>query len=225
MIDAQILVKKGKLLSLHSTWNANFLNLADTIKKTYIQQKESYMLEEGERREFVSDSLYNLDPLWNDIIALLTEQSEEKTIYFFNPHTWYILGMEDTEARLFNGIKKIGGKVLYAFGHDTFLDQYGRKLLQLQGVHTLVYPNHPFPKENYILNIFGDFILEVLLPDSLVRHFRFFFDNTKSMKDFDPQLFTDIFQMKAKCKLTLRRSKKDAEELKKIFREWFEGKL
>jgi hypothetical protein len=71
----------------------------------------------------------------------------------------------------------------------------------------------PFPREGYVLGICGDYIGECIFPEVLSRHFAFFFRSVENIKQFDPQLFKDVFHIRERCKLTVRRSGKAAREL------------
>ena len=64
-------------------------------------------------------------------------------------------------------------------------------------------------------------MLETLFPDIINQYFKAFFDNIQDPKDFNPELFKNIFKMKAECKTTLRRSKTQTDILKKEIKKFF----
>jgi hypothetical protein len=62
-------------------------------------------------------------------------------------------------------------------------------------------------------------VFEVLYPTEISDYFKIFFDTIKELKDFNAELFHRIFEMKANCKLTLRRNKAQAAMTRKVFQE------
>jgi uncharacterized secreted protein with C-terminal beta-propeller domain len=75
----------------------------------------------------------------------------------------------------------------------------------------------PFLKEGYCITVVGDFVFEVLYPPEISDYFKIFFDVITDIKDFKADLFHRIFEMKANCKLTLRRDEMQANATRKIF--------
>jgi hypothetical protein len=76
-------------------------------------------------------------------------------------------------------------------------------------------------QDGYILRILWDYILEFLLPEPLQNLFAQFYAKVQKIEDFDLDLFLSLFKIKTKCKLTIRRNKKDAEAMKKNIRQFF----
>gem|GEM_PF-5484285 len=109
-------------------------------------------------------------------------------------------------------------QLIYIIGNDSFLDNYGCSLLQTQGINACVIKDHPFLREGYFFSAIDDYILEVMLPSVLVEYFAIFFDNVKQAKDYKPFLLRHIFHMKQKCRLTIRRDRPRADELKNVFK-------
>lgn len=72
-------------------------------------------------------------------------------------------------------------------------------------------------KEGYCITVVGDFIFEVLYPPEISDYFKIFFESVTDIKNFNAELFHRIFEMKANCKLTLRRDAIQAESTRKIF--------
>jgi hypothetical protein len=63
------------------------------------------------------------------------------------------------------------------------------------------------PAEGYNLWICGDYLVESIFPDSIANHFAFFFRSVRRMEQFDLDLFTGIFQVKARCGLSIRKDR------------------
>jgi len=220
LIDAQVLVRNAGTISLNLLWIAQVHGFWDTICATYLSESPgefSFILKEGERREFYSDSLLNLDPIWSHVLANMTKTKQKHPTFIYNSHPWYSLGMRETETRVYKGLTASGHVCALCYGNDTFLDRYGDKLIRVKNFHTHILPELSFPKEGYALWVSDDHVLECVFPPVISRHFAFFFNTVHAIEQFDPELFTDIFRMKSKCKVAVRRNAKEAEKLRGIF--------
>ncbi len=220
MIDAQMLVKGSGKISLNMVWVAHLTSYVSTVTKTYVEQRVDefqFPLLEQERREFWADSLMGLDPIWAHVLLRMTKSLQEHPAYMYNSHPWYSLGMRETETRFYQSMVASGHPMIILYGNDTFLDRYGERLIRVRNVHGSITPDIPFPKEGCALWVCDDHILECIFPPAITRHFAFFFNTVESIETFDAELFSDIFRMKAKCKITVRRNVREAQKLRSIF--------
>jgi len=224
MIQSLILVKVQKELRLNSIWMNNILQFSKKIQEDSQKQKTSFEidLKEGEKTVFHGTSLQDLDVVWCHIMSVLGEQSPPENWYGYDAHPWYHIGMADTEITLYKTLYKNQHPVFILFGNNTFLDQYAASLINIEGYNTtLCQTQPPFPGDGYVAWSMGDYIIEVFFPEIIERHFSIFFKTITSIDQFDPQVFADIFKMKAPCKLTFRRNKKDAEVIRNQIKEFF----
>lgn len=221
MIHAQILVKNAGKLSLSKAWTPHLLAIADRIREHEAKDGvQDFLLEEGERKEFTADSLGGLDPLWFHILASFAGQRAEKDWYAYNSHPWHVLGMTDTEIRGYKGLIQKGITCHMLYGNNTFLDNYALQYLNFQGFLARINLNTPFPKEGYALWICGDYVIESVFPEIVSARFRYMFSNVNTIKQFDLDIFADIFTMKARCKLTVRKQKDEAEKLRTMVKKY-----
>lgn len=146
---------------------------------------------------------------------------KKEDTYFYNAHTYHILGMNETESSNFRQFSNQSNKVYFLAGNETFLDKYGVELLRMQGTDVVCSDKVKFLREGYCINIVGDYIIEVLFPETLTQYFNVFFTNTKKMDDFNSEMFQNIFRIKAECKLTLRRSTPQSAAFKKEIKKFF----
>lgn len=223
LLEKQILTKEQGKIRLHSTWIASFLNLAENIKQKYLNDNSMDIeLTEGERKTFYASSLIDLDNIRTNIFSTIALKHKElDAVYFYNSHTYHILGMQDTETVNFKNRWKQTQKIYFLVGNETVLDIYGAELLRMQWTDVVCNNKTKLMKEGYFINIAWDYIIEVIAPQMINQYFKTFFDNTKKIKDFNPELFQQIFKMKTDCKITIRRNKKDAEMFKKEIKKYF----
>ncbi len=223
MIDSQMLVKTYGKISLNMVWIGHLTGFLDTVNRTYVEHRTEefqFPLKEQERREFFADSLMSLDPVWSHVLLKMTREPQTHPSYMYNSHPWYSLGMRETETRFYQGMVARGNPLIILYGNDTFLDRYGEKLIRVKNVHASIDTHTPFPAEGCAIWVCDDHILECVFPPAITKHFSFFFSTVESISQFDAELFSDIFHMKAKCKIAVRRDTKEAAKLRAIFEKY-----
>ena len=227
MVECQMLVKNKGKIALNLVWVSFIARFFTTVKQLYLStsgEERELPSRDGERREFHADSLAGLDPIWNHLLTRLTEVSKGGEWLEYASHPYFALSIPEMETRFYHGLKQRGISCRILHGNDTFLDKHGDKLVALNAAETSIHLASPFPKEGYVLIVYADYVVECVLPEELARHFSFFFASVRSMEQFDPQLFAEIFRMKTKCKISVRKSARDAEALRRKFMPFFPRK-
>lgn len=227
MLENQILVKDKNRLSLNYMWASHFQSVAQSLQKNYFSDPhvtQSINLKEGEIKTFYANSLSELDPTWNHLLIAIKELHPEIPFYAYNAHTTHAYSLPKSEIRLCQNCTRKGG-LYFLFGNKTFLDVEGAKVYAKGGAQTQVREDHPFCREGYHFWVCADYILEVVFPPALIKYFEVLFQTVKTQDDFDPDFFQNLFNMKIKCKLTLRRSKEEAEKRIQIFQKLFGEKF
>ena len=107
--------------------------------------------------------------------------------------------------------------VYFLTGNTSVLDRHGVSEYEKIGISTFASEDVPFPREGYCITVIGDFVFEVIYPPTVTEYFRLLFETTKDLAAFNPELFGKIFEMREKCRLTLRRNKKHAEKVREGF--------
>ncbi len=78
-----------------------------------------------------------------------------------------------------------------------------------------------FEKNNYYLNIFGDFIIEAQLDADITNQIDRFYKETLSFDETAKSKLQKIVEGKGKNKLTISRNKRKADKLRAIFKRYF----
>ncbi len=223
MIEKQIILKENWKIALHATRMLSLFDLTEKIKKQYFEQPTvSIELKENEQKVFYASSLRDLDNVRANLLSAISiKYTKNEHYYFYNAHTYHILWMQETERTNFQQFGKYSPKVYFVSGNETPLDIYWAQLLGIQGTNAICSDKVKFLKDGYCLNVIWEYIVEVLFPPMITNYFKVFFDSIKTIKDFNPELFQNIFKMKSECKLTIRRNKKDAEIFKKEIIKYF----
>jgi hypothetical protein len=164
----------------------------------------------------------DLDNIWADFLNILTLNAENQEVaYLYNSHLYHMLGSPETEIMTFKNMKKHFKKVCFLIGNQSFLDNYSADILRLQGIDVVCDATTKFMKDGYCVNVIGDMMIEVMIPDIISQYFKVFFDSVKSIQEFQPEMFQNIFKMKAEYKILIRKSKQQAGNLRKEIRRYF----
>ncbi len=225
MSDKQIIVRTHGTVALHHVWVSRIGDFVERAQASFASEQSKALrldtLHEGEKCIFTANSLFELDAVWNFMILELSGTTDEREWFVYNSHPWYSLGMRDTETRLNQSIVAAGIYCHLLFGNDTFLDRYGEKAIHVSGYETAVARDTGFPKEGVALWSCGEYVIECIFPQAISRHFAFFFQTIQRIEDFDPELFADIFRMKTRCKIAVRRSTDEAKRIRRILEPYF----
>ena len=212
MLDTQVLIKVHGTLSLNLMW-VSYIEFVASRAKRIIQHTDDFPLKQGEKRTYDAKSLFDVEAIWNHILVSLYRETKEMKLHKYYSHAWWQLGRSAEEITFYKQLKQHGIDCHWLFGSDTFLDRVGAK--RVNEVFRAITTNRPpFPKNGYNLSIYGDTIIECILPEKIDKHFQFFFDHVKTMKQFDDELFIDIFSMRASYKVTVWRNAKQAQILR-----------
>lgn len=222
LVDEQIIIKENGKLFLHSRRVLEFLDLADELKKTYLTETTNIaLLQEWQSMYHEATSIESLDGVRGDrMLAVNRLYGKSEATYVYQARPYYALGMNKTEMAFFSQANKVA-EVYFLCGNTNFLDIYGTNLYTKIWVKALTNESLPFLKDGYCVTVVWDFVFEVLYPKEISDYFKIFFDSIQDIKDFNPDLFHRIFEMKANCKLTVRHDSAQARNIKNEFKKAF----
>ena len=219
LIDERIIIKENGKLFLHNRRILWMLDMADELKKTYTTEISNVsQLLPWQSIIHEASSIKALDVIWADWeLSINRLYGEKEPSYMFHSRPYYILSSYETEVSFFQQISKIAG-FYYLCSNTKFLDLHGVELYKKAwAINALASDKVPFLKDWYCITVVGDFVFEVLYPPEISDYFKIFFDSISSLEQFNADLFSRIFDMKANCKLTLRRDAIQAEITRKSF--------
>lgn len=227
--NEQVIVRSYGRIQLNSVWVshiARFVENARSVQKNNATgRQELQNLRDKERMSLVADSLQDLDPAWNHALVELARIESNRTWYMYNSHPWYSLGMRSTEQRLYEGLMNEGIRSYMVYGSNTFLDEYGARAIRAKGMTSVCTNRSPLPHDGYALWLCGDYVVDCVIPEAISAYFSFFFKTVKSIEQFDPALFADVFRMRAKCTLHIRKDVAEAKRLRRMLSAFFEKSL
>ena len=183
MVEAQMLVRDDGRHSIHQVWLAHLASFVEQAKATStssITNNDLKDIASGGERRYQASSLRELDPIWSDILAKLVPIAQQNTWHIYNSHPWYLLGMPDTELRVFEGLTLAGVRLNVVYGGVEFLDRYALRQVKIRGVKLCNRAVPELPREGYNLWVCGEFLVECTFHSTISNHFAFFFRNIQS---------------------------------------------
>ena len=222
LIDEQIIIKENGKLSLHNRWVLGMLDLANQLKGGYLSDMSSIaLLQEWQVMYHEANSIEALDWVRGDRMLQTNRMyGKQESTYVYQARPYYALGMNRTEMSFFAQANKLAD-VYFLTGNTKFLDIYWVNCYKNIWIKALATDNLPLLKDGYCVTVVGDFVFEVLYPKEISDYFKIFFDSITDIKDFNPNLFHRIFEMKANCKLTVRHDAIQAKNIKNEFKKAF----
>ena len=177
--------------------------------------QEALSISNGDSISYNFNNPFNLDRLWGDLTILLFEKHDKnQPIFFYNPHNWFFIVRDKAEHEIFSSIQKDNGKVFLTSGGDTKLD---REILEKEFKdyqHKYAIDSELGFENNYNLNIYGDFFIEVLFDKQTSNKIDDFYNRYDHITPENVLELKDIVSKKGENRLTIYRNKKKAEELR-----------
>jgi hypothetical protein len=216
MVSSQVLIKSNGKLSLNLMW-VSYIEFVAARAKKILQHVDGFPLEEGQKKVYQASSLFEVEAIWNHLLVSLYRFAGEKNLYKYYSHAWWQFGRNAEEMDFYQKLKEQGINCYYIFGDTTFLDKTAEK--RVGEVFSSVAVQHaPFPKDGYNLNVYGEYIIECILPEKTARYLDFFFKKVKNMKQFEHDVFLDIFTQSGRYKVTVWRNVKQSMLLRETLK-------
>lgn len=160
-------------------------------------------------------SLSELDPIRWDVFYGLCKKSQTQEIHSYYTHTYYPIGMYETEKTFFESARY---QFHTAIQHNTPLDQYGIKLYQQMWIQDIKSCSKSllFGTEWRVINIIGPYVIDFLMPQILEHYFVYHFSTVQHIYDFNHLQFTSLFQMPIQCNLKIIHDPALAEQYRRL---------
>ncbi|MFH1564593.1 MAG: hypothetical protein ABIC82_01960 [bacterium] len=232
MLGSRVLIKEGAHLSLDSFWINNLLNLAQTVKQNYLDNKigmANIILEEGEGKTFEFENITAMDNFWahslNAIINFyINNDHKDKNGYSRNFYSLFQIARTSSENVLANTFKLTNTQWYMASGSTSFLNKLVSKLIEVENYQQFIYDFEQFQKEqlskgievekNYWVTAVGDFIFEAKIPKYIFEIIEKIYQDTHSLAEYDSKQMNSLFFEPGKSTLTISRDKKRADAIR-----------
>lgn len=218
MIAEEIVVKRGKTVSLSNQWVIEMAEKWRKVETRYNGKPGAFLPAEKNSVVYTCKTLDQLDTLWNhniyEIVATLPKGS-----YLLSgvPHYWFPAIRAGSEHRLMKNMKARGYHWLQLASSKKKLDLEFRKYFTYKEIE---YHATELPDKSYY-NAFGDYIVEVTLDSKAASYINRWYDtHTK----FDPESISkleEVLKIKGVYKLKISRNKSKSERYQKLFKKYF----
>lgn len=215
LLDAEAVVKVGSGYSISNIWK---LKIQNNLIKDSSDLQSVLGLSEGESISLKFPSLMTADFYWAHIFTGLTDWTpENKPIFIWNPHEWYVIGREEVEREVLENFIVKNKKVYFSISGKTELDKdfrkvYTSKNLSINTGVAEIFPNHVY------INVFNNILVEVFLSKELVREVDHFYETHQvalgKLTAEERNQFISIVSKKYPVRIKVSKNTKKASEIK-----------
>lgn len=221
----EVVVVNKKNISLSSVWLKSleeFATRAQYNTKNIVSYGNDFLnLKEGEKLQYFFKNPILTDAFWSHVFLTLIDESNPQTpILIYNPHEWFLLVRTKNETDLFERISKRKQRLNVLVGNNTNLDLSVRKYFTGTNEYETL-PEPLFEKNNYYINVFGNFIIEVWLDKKISDQINNFYLKNNTFTNAEKTELEKILQQKGKNKFSITHNKRKADDLRRKFRKYF----
>lgn len=221
----EVVILRSKMVSLSHIWINKMTEYFTSAQKYYSTSEhsnEDFMkLIDGEKISYTFKNPNASDIFWGHAFGILSENTKNEPIYIYDPHEWFMLVRNESEKHLFEEVVK-SRKQLFVFidNKDPFdvqlKSEFDGKMVQYHAQKIRL-----FKKENYYVNIFGDFILEAWIDEKVSKDIDNFYKTYSSLTEESKNVLNKIVQQEGRNKISISRNKRKSATLKKKLSKYF----
>ncbi|OGI84031.1 hypothetical protein A2997_00520 [Candidatus Nomurabacteria bacterium RIFCSPLOWO2_01_FULL_36_10b] len=229
--DNEVIVQRREEVMISNVWLGKISDFIETTQMHYLssaqlshQRPDSNFLslKEKEKISYTFKTFETTDIFWAHAFNILTTVSSSLfPVGLYNPHEWFILTRPESELFIFDNMKKENKSIMILAGGTTPLDIFVKKYFDATHKRYFACPDKLFPKRNYYVNVFDDFIIEVWLDHKISERIDNFYNTTTTFNDIEREKLLDITRAKGRNKLVISRNKAKADKLRKVFKKYF----
>ncbi|MEI6022221.1 MAG: hypothetical protein WCQ32_00020 [bacterium] len=223
LIAEEVVVKNKQVVLLSTTWLSRMKNFVGSVDANYTAQigGELLDLKEGDSMVFTFKSLLSLDLLWMHYFCILAKEHDE-SVLLYNGHNFWNLLRPDIENTLYewlNEYKK--DKTYYVIGHNTPLDKISNMYMKDEYGIQVAFENTPSLPENSHPVVFGDYVMNTVLDNTLVHAIDALYKKNTVWNDDVKKELEEIVSRLRRSKVVIERNKKKAEQIRKKLMKYF----
>ena len=213
LMKEEIVVKTGINYFVSKLWKEKVL---DALMSSSDGEKDPiFDLKDGDFINYKFPSLLVCDKYWAHLFKILTEQLPSgENIFVWNPHEWFVIGRSKEEQQVFEKLKKENVTAFYSINGKTNLDKEFKR--KFSSTHLRInIGNNSFHKNNYYVNVFGDYIIEVIIDGELAEKIEDFYIKYQELSFARIQIFENLVSQRFTIKMKLSRKKNKAEKIRR----------
>lgn len=224
--EGGVAVKIKKRYSLRIPWAIAFVSFAKKIERQYLESSQliAILPEHNQKAIWHFSHLLRLNDFWSQLLLLLIQQSKEKILCGWNPHTWFHLAQTKQEKQYIDSLKKTKSKLYLVIGGDTYLDKWAEKFFDKRVVEYAFGKQLFSKKQPRYLNIIDDYVLTVRIDSKTAQSIDKIYNSIHSGEELNIARILEVFQNKITASIWLENNPKKAQFLREKFNRFF-GKL
>ncbi|NTW46410.1 MAG: hypothetical protein HGB18_05210 [Candidatus Moranbacteria bacterium] len=218
--EEEKVVVAGKTVSLNLEWIHDMRDFFDSAERRYASKASAMgLLGVGEREKVVYffRSLNQLDSFWggNAFRIFSDGMDSDEPIFVYNPHEWFFYLRPETEQSLLRSMSKRTRQVLITVTHNDPLDRKLKAEFDGERFQYHISAKRISEKDNYYFNIFGDYLIEVLIDERIAKRIDEFYKRTKVFDEAARREVSTIASEIGRHKLIITKNRRRAEKYKK----------
>lgn len=224
--EEEVVVIHAKKVSLSYVWikkQSDFYNSAIyklTNKKTF--NENFLLLEKGDSVTYKFNNASVADAFWIHTLSILNQQIDKnEPMCIYNPHEWFLLARNESEKSLFKSIKEMKRKLVVLVDNKMPLDNSVRKYFDFKASFYYIAEKRIFKKNNYYLNIIGDYCIEVWIDKKTSNLIDDFYKQNDELTEQSKEILLNIIKTRGKNKFVISKDSKRSSKFKKIFKKFF----
>lgn len=215
LLASETVAKIGSKYFLSRLWLHKVNQLFKIQKEKEIAKDAIFDLEENESISYHFPSLLICDTYWAHIFNLLIEWiPADSPVFVWNPHEIFTIGRHQIEKFTFEEFQEKNKFGFFITRGTTALDMEIKKTWNSDRISISTNNKINFAN-NYYLNIFKDFIIEVFIDKRIMKEIEEFYKNNSKINAENMKTFEALFSKKYSVRMKISRKKKKASLLRK----------
>lgn len=214
MIDQEFVIREKKHLYLHRRCLIWWTTISESMNNTHLHHRE-LDLHEWQSRRISAGSLAEIEVIRSDILLSLRLHSQPQPFYYVNSHPYFTFHVHDKELQLSQSL--VHDQSIYCiFNHDHRLDRSIITQKIADGEQCAIVSESWRPAEGYCLNIYGEYLFELVLPAAIASEFSKLFSQSEQITDALKSSFKNLFEKRLTHTLMITRHSKRASHTAKM---------
>jgi len=222
----EIVVIRSKKVSLSYLWVKKQSDFYNSILYKYINNnipvEDFLFLKDKDSITYKFTNISMADTFWIHALSILNQKIPiNESMCIYNPHEWFLLVRNESEESLFEDMKQIKRKFVVLADNKNPLDVFVRKYFNFKTDYYYISEKKIFRKNNYYLNVIGDYCIEVWIDKRITNLIEDFYKKTLVFDNQAEEVFKKILEIKGKNKFVISKNKEKSDKFKKIFQKFF----
>ena len=222
LLDQGVVVKVNQHYSPSLAWILNLMNFSNTLFSRVVGEQSfiNNVFSEGGRHRWQFTELLKLDNFLVQLLAGMSQRSNSKILFSWQPYYWYPLISPPREDLFQKALGVLGTQIYIILGRDVYLNRWGQKHGNKQ--MTWSHAESPFHKDfsrSFVVS--DEAILTVKLDNHTDQEIERLFLQVQKQSDLQLHHLNRVFLSKCKATVTFETTQKKVVRLRKQLCRYF----